>query len=291
MVRQGSYSPDQPLFPLTLGYEGIGVIDKIGPNVPAGKFKEGDRVGIISIHGNCAECVCVKHSNAYKISADLDPAEEACLVLNYMISYQMLTRAITLQKGERILVHGIAGGVGTAFIELGKRMGLEIYGTCSTSKCEKVREMGAIPIDYTKEDFVDVISKLNPPGVDAVFDAIGGDNWKRSYRCLRRGSRFVAYGMQVGAKSTKFQNFKNFMKFVAIKYKIDNHGKVVFFSVNDMRKVHDEWYVEDLATMCDLLAKKEIRPIVSTKLKLEETAEAHKLLETGKIVGRIVVIV
>jgi len=291
MVRQGSYPPAQPPFPLTLGYEGIGVIDKIGSNVPSNKFKEGDRVGIISVSGNYAEYVCAKHIDAYKIDPNLDPSEEVCLVLNYMTCYQMLTRAMTLKKGERILVHGIAGGVGTAFIEFGKRMGLEIYGTCSTSKCAKVKEMGVNAIDYTKEDFVDVISKLNPPGVDAVFDPIGGDNWTRSYRCLRRGGRFIAYGLQSGLKATKFQNLKSMMKFVSIKLKIDNHGPAQFYGINTYRNKHNEWYVEDLATMCDLLSKKEIQPIISSKLKLEEAAEAQKLLESGKIIGRIVLVI
>jgi NADPH:quinone reductase-like Zn-dependent oxidoreductase len=176
LIRKGVYPGGQPKFPLTLGYEAVGIVQELGKNVKEGRLKIGDTVAVLSVIGCHAEEIQIEEDCVFKVSANLDRSKVLALVLNYITAYQMLTRVITMKKGERILVHGISGGVGTALLELGKYLELEVYGTCSSSKFEAVKNLGGHPIDYKTEDFVSVINKLDPPGVDAVFDPIGGDH-------------------------------------------------------------------------------------------------------------------
>ena len=123
------------------------------------------------------------------------------MVANYLTAYAVLHRAAGVSSAERVLVHGAAGGVGTALLEPGKLAGLEMYGTASRHNHELVSALGATPIDYRTEDFVGRIRSLTGDGVDAVFDPIAGARqlW-RSYRALRKGGRLVWFG--VAATST-----------------------------------------------------------------------------------------
>ncbi len=123
----------------------------------------------------------------------LDTAKTVSLVLNYLTAHRMLHRSAQVKRGERILVHGAAGGVGTALLQLGKEAGLEMYGTASKGKHELVSSPGALPIDYRSEDFVERICSLTGDGVDAVFDGIGGKNLSRSYSTLRKGGAIVKF--------------------------------------------------------------------------------------------------
>jgi NADPH:quinone reductase-like Zn-dependent oxidoreductase len=116
--------------------------------------------------------------------------------LNYMTAYQMLHRSAKARPGQRMLIHGASGGVGTAMLQLARLAGVEMYGTCSAQGAAVVRELGGIPIDYKNADFVTEIHRLTSEDVDAAFDGIGGDNLWRSRDALREGGRVVTYGFQ-----------------------------------------------------------------------------------------------
>src|SRR5262245_64622442 len=106
----------------------------------------------------------------------------------------MLHRPAKVRGGHRVLIHGAAGGVGTALLQLGRLAGLEMYGTCSSRGVSAVCDLGGIPIDYQQRDFVKEIHHLTSEGVDVVFDGIGGSNLWRSREALRRGGTVVVYG-------------------------------------------------------------------------------------------------
>jgi len=129
-------------------------------------------------------------SELVQVPARLDPAETVSLVLNYTTGYQLIHRIAKLSRGESLLIHGAAGGVGTAALQLGSLLGLKMFGTVSRPKHDLVAALGGISIDYRTKDFVQ-----RAAGVDAVFDPIGGRNWLRSYRALGKGGRFIGYGM------------------------------------------------------------------------------------------------
>src|SRR5207247_1976354 len=124
----------------------------------------------------------------------LDAAEAVSLVLNYVTAYQMLHRSAKVRSGQRVLIHGAAGGVGSALVQLGRLAGLEMYGTCSSRGASAVSDLGGIPIDYQHQDFVKEIHRLTGEGVDVVFDPIGGPHIWDSRTALRPGGRVVVYG-------------------------------------------------------------------------------------------------
>jgi NADPH2:quinone reductase len=129
------------------------------------------------------------------VPAGVDAAEAVILVLNGVTAYQMLHRSARVRAGQRVLIHGAAGGVGSALVQLGRLAGLELYGTCSARRASAVADLGALPIDYQHQDFVEVIHRLTGEGVDVVFDGIGGPHIWRSRQALRPGGRVVAYGL------------------------------------------------------------------------------------------------
>src|SRR5262249_22723440 len=125
----------------------------------------------------------------------LDAAEAVSLVLNYITAYQMLHRSAKIKAGQRVLIHGASGGVGSALMQLGRLAALEMYGTCSSGTASAVSDLGGTPIDYRDVDFVKELHRLTGDGVDAVFDSIGGSHIWRSRKALRAGGKVVAYGL------------------------------------------------------------------------------------------------
>jgi NADPH2:quinone reductase len=221
---------------------------------------------------------------------ELDPAEAVCLVLNYVTAYQMLHRTVQLQTGRRLLVHSAAGGVGTALLQLGHDMGLQIYGTASQSKLGLIEKLGARPIDYKNEDFVEWILHLTGDGVDLVCDAIGGPHWLRSYRCLASGGTLVAYGSQAMLVNSR----KNFAKTLGVfacavlLYLRPGQRRFKFYSITSTRKHHPAWFREDLAVLFQMLRDRRIQPVIATRLPFTEARQANQLLEGGAVQGKIV---
>src|SRR5262249_40805945 len=190
MMREGIH-PETPRAPFTPGWDLVGVVDRLGAGVTG--IEPGQKVAALPITGAYAEFVCLPQRELVPVPFGLDPAEAVSLVLNYVTAYQMLHRSAKVRSGQRVLIHGAAGGVGSALLQLGRLVGLEMYGTCSSRGAPTVSELGGIPIDYQHVDFVQEIHRLTREGVDVVFDSIGGANIWRSRRALRSGGRVVAY--------------------------------------------------------------------------------------------------
>ena len=190
-LRAGTYLGG-PKPPFTPGYELVGVVEELGPG--CSRLREGDRVGALTVWGADAERVCVPEKYAVEVPEDLDPAEVVSLVFPYMTAYQLLHRAARVKSGETVLVHGAAGRVGTAVLELGALAGLRLYGTASARDRAAVERLGAVAIDYRNEDFLARVRELTGEGVDVVLDGIGGAVSLRSFRALRPGGRLVVFG-------------------------------------------------------------------------------------------------
>lgn len=191
LMREGTY-PGGPRPPFTPGYDLVGRVDALGAGVVTPRL--GQMVAALTVWGSYAQYVCLPATGLVPVSPGLDPTEAVALVLNYTTAYQILRRVARARRGERALVHGAAGGVGAAALQLGRLAGLELYGAAAGADCDLVAELGAIPIDYRREDFVARIHALTGDGVDVVLDGIGGPVSLRSYRTLRRGRRLVLFG-------------------------------------------------------------------------------------------------
>ena len=143
-LRAGTYL-GVPKPPFTPGYELVGVVQELGPG--CSRLREGDRVAALTVWGAYAERVCLPEANAVEVPEDLDPAEVVSLVLTHMTAYQLLHRMATVRSGESVLVHGAAGRVGTAVLELGALAGLRLFGTASARDRAAVERLGAVAID------------------------------------------------------------------------------------------------------------------------------------------------
>src|SRR5438874_10500329 len=181
-LRAGTYL-GVPKPPFTPGYELVGVVEELGPG--CSRLKVGDRVAALMVWGADAERVCVRETYAVEVPEDLDPAEVVSLVLPYMTAYQLLHRVARVKSRETVLVHGAAGRVGAAVLELGALAGLRLYGTASARDRAAVERLGAVAIDYRNEDFVARVRSLPGRGMDVVLDGLGGRLTVCSVRALR----------------------------------------------------------------------------------------------------------
>jgi NADPH2:quinone reductase len=148
-LRAGTYL-GVPKPPFTPGYELVGIVEELGPGCT--RLRVGDRVASLTVWGAYAEQVCVLEENAVEVPEELDPAEIVGLVLTYMTAYQLLHRIAEVKTGESVLVHGAAGRVGTAVLELGALSGLHMYGTASARDRAAVERLGAVAIDYQHDE-------------------------------------------------------------------------------------------------------------------------------------------
>jgi NADPH:quinone reductase-like Zn-dependent oxidoreductase len=285
MMRRYRF-PGEPKVPFTPGVDVVGVADETGDSVST--VETGQTVAaLLGTHGGYAEYVCVPAEAAVPVPPNLDPVEVACVVANYLTAYSMMHRAADVKKGDRILVHGAAGGVGTALLDLGNLSDLEMYGTASAHNLKLVSSLGATPIDYRSEDFVERIRALTGDGVDVVFDPVGGGRQlRRSYQALRKGGRLVWFGMA----ATSREGLRVIPVTLATRTMLAMipDGKKAPMPP-DIDKPND-WYRSALTTLLDYLAAGKIKPVVAARIPLAEAARAHVLLEGGGIGGKVVLV-
>ena len=288
MIRKGKYPEVKEKPPFSPGYDMIGIVDKLGEGVT--KFKIGQKVADLTVIGAYSEYMCLPESRLTLVPDELDPTEAVSLVLTYVTAYQMLHRYAKIKSKQQILIHGAAGAVGTAILQLGKLLDLEIYGTASKSKHELITGLGAIPIDYRNEDFVERIKTYTNDGVDAAFDPIGGENFKRSFKTLKSGGQLVAYGFYNASMGKGGSIFFDFLRLQLMK--IIPYGRSAsFYSIASLREKHPDWFSEDLTKLFDLLGQNKIKPVVGKRMSLTEAAMAHELIEKAAVPGKIVLIV
>lgn len=288
VMLRGNWFPGQKL-PYTPGEDVVGLVDKLGTGVTG--VEVGQRVGFWTFGdaGGYAEYVCTPSDRVVPVPESLDSAEAVALIVNYLTASLALHQAAAVQSGERILVHGAAGGVGSALIQLGTQSGLHVYGTASAHNHPLVETLGAVPIDYRTEDFVTRIGELTGDGVDVVFDVIGGGRqlW-RSARTLRRGGRLMMLGM-ASAKTKGMRQIPGSMAVVGL-VKLLPNGKTVPMGpgLDTYPAENMDWYRDSLAEFFDWASTGKMKPIIAERFPLEEAARAHAYLERGGHAGKVV---
>jgi NADPH2:quinone reductase len=296
MAREGVH-PETPRVPFTPGWDLVGVVDRLGDGISG--IEPGQVVAALPIHGAYAEFVCLPQRDLVPVPSGLDPAEAVSLVLNYVTAYQMLHRSARVRPGERALIHGAAGGVGTALLQLGRLAELEMYGTCSSRSAPAVSDLGGIPIDYQHQDFVQEIRRLTSDGVDVVFDPIGGTHLWHSRKALRSGGRVVGYGLRSSLRGEglasgrpgrrqRFGGTANFGLYIAVGWLLPGRKRVVPYSIQTLKRLKPEWFRQDLIALFDLLQQKRIKPLIAQRFPLAEARHAHELLGKGGVTGKIV---
>ncbi|MDD1502873.1 medium chain dehydrogenase/reductase family protein [Lysinibacillus sp. CNPSo 3705] len=288
MRREGKY-PLSPIPPFTPGYDAIGIVDELGEGVQ--KYLIGDKVAVFfNGTGGYASYVYAMDDEVVKIPAHIDSVSAAAVILNYVTAYQMLHRIAKVAEGERILIHGASGGVGTALLELGKLAKLDMYGTASLAKHSIVSKFGAVPIDYRNEDFVDTLRIQVPEGMDVVFDPIGGQNYERSMNTLSNNGRFIGYGYTSILQQGDSGEWAKEWGSLAENRTTEKGNPVYLYSITSLKKERLDWFKEDVRFLLSLLEEGKINPLISYRLPLPEAAHAQELLEKSLSVGKVILI-
>ena len=298
MAREGVH-PETPLVPFTPGWDLVGMVDRLGDGVSG--IEPGQIVAAMPISGAYAEFVCLPRRELIPVPSGLDAAEAVSLVLNYITAYQMLYRSAKVRPGQRALIHGAAGGVGSALLQLGRLAELEMYGTCSSRGASAVSALGGIAIDYQHQDFVEEIQRLTSEGVDVVFDSIGGTHIWRSRKALRPGGRVVAYGLTGslrggrlasgrGGGRHRYRAIAIFGLYIAGGWLLPGRKRVVPYSIQTLKRLKPAWFRQDLIALFDLLHQQKIKPIIAQRFPLAEARQAQELLGNGGVVGKIVLV-
>jgi len=296
MAREG-FHPETPPVPFTPGWDLVGVVDGLGDGVSG--VAPGQIVTAMPIHGAYAEFVCLRERELVPVPPGLDPAEAVSLVLNYITAYQMMHRSAKVRPGQRVLIHGAAGGVGSALLQLGRLAGLEMYGTCSASAAAAVSSLGGTPIDYKNADFVTEIRRLTHEGVDVVFEGVGGANIWRSREATRPGGTIVVFGLTASlrggrsasgrpARRNRFGEVAALGSYIVRNWFLLPRKRMVPYSIQTLKRLHPAWFREDLIALLKLLQEEKIKPLVARRLPLVEARLAHELLGRGGVTGKIV---
>ncbi len=282
-------SPYAPRTPFVPGYAVIGIVDAAGPEKQSPgrdttRFSPGDQVAALTVFGGYSGYINLKQEQLIPVPAGLDPAEACVLILNYIVAYQALHRCARVKAGDKVLVIGASGGIGTAFLQLGRLAGLKMYGLASRSKHSILAEHGATPIDYHTQDFVEILRQAEPDGLDAVFDGMCGDYFKRGLSVLGLGGTYVEYGNPLSLAALLGLIGKTIL------FNMLPNGKKARLYGTSISMFGRKPYLEDWAVLFKLLGEGKIKPVIEHKYPILEAARANARLESGHVTGNIVLL-
>ena len=273
-----------PELPLVLGFEGVGIVKEIGENVK--NFSKGDRVAYaLPPHGSYSEERNYPAEKLLKVPdflSNLKDQDLAAVMLKGLTAQYLLRRTYVVKKGDVILVHAAAGGMGLILCQWGKELGATVIGTVSSEKkAEQARKAGA---DYTvihsKGDFESVVKKVTDgEGCPVVYESIGRDTFKKSMNCLRPMGMLACYGhasgapdpvdvIELGMKGSLFLTRPAIMHYMAKR----NH------------------LLESAKDLFDILGKGKLKSNVNHIYPLSDVGEAHRAMEARETTGSIVLI-
>jgi NADPH:quinone reductase-like Zn-dependent oxidoreductase len=279
--------PGSPKPPYSPGYDFVGVVDKLGAMVKS--LSVGQQVAALVRTGGYAEFSCWPQHELTPVGNDLDPIQLICLTLNYVAAYALITRVGKLSAGQRVLIHGAGGGMGTAMLDLSRMMGIEVFGTASKGKHGLIESLGGIPIDYKTKDFVEVVKREG--GVDMVVDHIGGNHLACSFKCLRPGGILVSTSSYAAAlgQSGPLETLGGLIR-LQFWNLWPNRRSALLFDVTPFYKRNPGMYTQDLLVLKDYLMTGQLNPVLDATFPLEEGKQALQYLRDGKAKGKVVLL-
>jgi NADPH:quinone reductase-like Zn-dependent oxidoreductase len=292
LARMGLY-PGTPKPPFVPGLELAGLVEAD----PSGRLQKGERVAALTHMRAYAELVAAPANQVFRIPEEIPLEEAAAIPVNYLTAYHSMFHMGNLQAGDRILIHGAAGGVGVAAVQLAKARKLVIFGTAGPAKQDLLRQMGVDhPIDYTRADFEEVVRRAAPDGIEMALDPIGGKSFAKSYRCLGPMGRLVVYGFSAAAgpegKRSLWRGAKALMqtpRFHPMKLMRDNAAVI---GVHLGRLKGREKIIEgQLRDIFRMYGTGEVKPLVGKTFPLQEAAAAHRYMHSRQNVGKVVLTV
>jgi NADPH2:quinone reductase len=290
MIRSIRF-PGNPRPPFTPGEDIVGTVDEVGDGVVG--LEPDQRVAgwTFGDGGGYAAYVCRPAHHLVPVPDGLDDVAAVALVVNYLTAHLYLHQTAGVHADERVLIHGAAGGLGSALVQLGHLADLDVYATASPHNHALVSSLGATPFDYHDDDVEDRVRDLTGDGVDVVFDPVGGARqlW-RSYRCLRPGGRLVPIG-SVATSSAGMKVIPLSLATIGL-LKLVPDGRRVPLSPNMMKYPHTHlrWYRETLSELLEQGEAGVLAPVIAAQVPLEEAASAHELLGRGGHAGKMVLV-
>ena len=288
MMRRGSY-PFAPKVPFTPGYDIIGDVEAVGEGVRS--LSAGQRVAALTVHGGFGEVVVRSADQFVPVPSDLDDAEAAALVLNYVCALQMITRVARVQPGRIALVTGANGGVGSALLELLRLRGVHAIGAASAAKRALVESFGADFVASRNGSIDASVKRIVPDGVDVAFDAIGGPCAAQCIRAARRGGKVVGYGWMGTSRDGKQSTalvLRTIATLLAGSRLAGRHGSL--YGITGGYRVDPRPFREDLVTLFGMLQRGEIHPLIAARLPLLQAGAAIAMLEAGGVEGKIILL-
>jgi NADPH:quinone reductase-like Zn-dependent oxidoreductase len=290
-MRRGKYY-DQPPFPFVPGYDLVGTVTAVGPDVSEGLV--GHRFAALTKIGGWASQVVLDAADLVPVPDGVDPVEAETVVVNGITAWQMLHRVARTRRGGTILVHGANGGVGSTLVQLARHAGIRVIGTASPRHHDAVRSLGAIPVDY-RADVPALVRELVPGGVDAVFDHIGGPGIVDSFGLLAAGGTLVSYGTAAtrdDVGSSRLPVLKLLLRLMW--WNAAPNGKHAhFFNIwagkRNARKFRGK-LASDLGQVLRLLADHALSAQVAAQFPLTRAAAAVELAESGTVTGKVVLV-
>jgi len=274
--------------PVIIGLDMAGEISEVGPGVS--NWKVGDRVlvnplnkkkGLMGemLDGGMAEYCLVDAEQLVRMPEGVSYEDAASLPVAYGTAHRMIITHNTIKKGDRVLVLGASGGVGTGCVILAKHLGAEVIACASSEdKLKALKDMGADEVvDYTKTDWSKwAVEKYGKPqrrnyegGVDVVINFTGGDTWVPSLRCVKRGGKILVCGATAGYDP------KEDLRYIW-SFEIEIKGS-------------NSFYDDDLSGLMNLIQQGKMKPVVDKVLPLEQAAEGLRLIQDRKVIGKVVV--
>jgi len=291
LARQGLY-PDAPKPPCTVGYEVAGVVDAVGEGVATPR--RGEPVVATTRFGGQSELVVVPASSVFPLPAGWSAEQGAAFPVVYLTAHHLLVRVAAAQRGETVLVHAAAGGVGLAVAELGRILGLRVLGIASAGKHDTLREYGVEPLDGRNPRWVEAVRAAAPRGVDVVLDPIGGASWRHGYGLLAPAGRLVCYGASVLSDGSGRNLLKTlwrvlrFPRFAPLALMNDNRSVagVSLGHIWNERDVLDP----QIAALLAYAREGKLTPRVDRAFPLAEAAAAHRYIHERRNVGKVVLV-
>ncbi|MEA2427852.1 MAG: NADPH:quinone reductase [Thermoleophilaceae bacterium] len=274
LQTRGEYQLKPPL-PFVPGSE-VGGVVRSAPEGAA--VKEGDRVAACCMLGGFAEVAVAPEFLAFKLPDELDFEQGAALVLNYHTAWFSLKLRGRLESGETVLVHGAAGGVGTAALQVAKGLGAHTIAVVSTEEKEAVaRAAGADEVVRSDGPWKDQVKELSGGGVDVVLDPVGGDRFTDSLRSLGEGGRLVVVGFTGGS-----------IPEVKVNRLLLNNTEVIGAGWGAYVMGKPDLNREIGAGIQGLISEGFVRPVIGARFPLERAAEALKLIDERGATGKVV---
>ncbi|WP_299682233.1 zinc-binding dehydrogenase [uncultured Roseobacter sp.] len=275
--------------PYTPGEDFVGIVDAVGPEVT--KFSIGQRVAgwTFGQGGGYAEVIVRPGNTLVPVPDGVEPVTAAAIITNYLTASLVLDKTAKVRSGERLLIHGAAGGLGSALLQLGGLAGFEMFGTGSGNSTDFIADNGAVPINYRTENFVHRIRDLTDDGVDVVIDVVGGPRqlW-RSSRCLQRGGRLVMLGMASIYKSGVAIIPLSLLTAGAVALWPNGVSVPMSPSMLSFPAKNLGWYRDTLTGLLEKAAAGQLKPAIAAEVPMSEASRAHAMLEAGGLVGKVV---